>query len=230
MTQFDFYARRIKRPLDLVVAGTGLVVTAPLHAACALAVRLTNGSPVYFRQERAGRDGRPFHLVKFRTMKIGTHEASGGYPTPDMVTPVGRLLRKTSLDELPQLWNILRGDMSLVGPRPALLDQVERYTDEQRGRLAVRPGVTGLAQILYRNAAPWSVRIKADLEYVGSVSMVEDLRILVRTVPAVVFGVGVIVGQTAVDVDDLGRPETAEPDAAEADAAEADAAAMEQPA
>ncbi|MGZ6798944.1 MAG: sugar transferase, partial [Mycobacteriaceae bacterium] len=178
MTTSGIYDRRIKRSLDLVIAAAALVVTSPLHALCALAVRLTSGRPVYYRQERAGRDGKPFRLVKLRTMKVGTHELTGGYPTSDMLTPAGQLLRRTSLDELPQLWNILRGDMSLVGPRPALPEQVARYTEAQACRLTVRPGLTGLAQVRYRNAAPWSVRIAADLEYVRAVSLAHDLRIL----------------------------------------------------
>jgi lipopolysaccharide/colanic/teichoic acid biosynthesis glycosyltransferase len=199
-----FYDRVGKRATDLVVSGIVLVLTAPLYALCALGVRLTSGSPVYYRQERAGRHGEPFELVKFRTMKVGTHEVSGGYPSEDMVTGIGRVLRKTSLDELPQLWNIIRGEMSLVGPRPTLMEQVLRYSEEQRARLVIRPGVTGLAQIRYRNAASWSVRIQADLEYIEALSLKTDLAIILKTLPAVLLGTGVITGQTAADIDDLG--------------------------
>lgn len=198
-----FYATRGKRAIDASVAGALLILAAPLHAVCAAAVRVTSGRPIYFVQERIGRDGESFNLVKFRTMMVGTHETSGGYPTATMVTPAGAILRKTSLDEIPQLLNILRGNMSLVGPRPALRDQVERYSQRQRGRLAVRPGLTGLAQVRYRNGATWSVRIETDLEYVENISTVRDLQILARTIPAVLFGVGVATGQTAADVDDL---------------------------
>jgi lipopolysaccharide/colanic/teichoic acid biosynthesis glycosyltransferase len=203
----SIYPRVGKRAFDLAVSLTAGVLTAPIHAACAVAVRLTSGRPIYFTQERIGRDGRPFELYKFRTMKVGTHEASGGYPTADKVTPIGRALRTSSLDELPQLLNIIRGDMSLVGPRPALPEQVERYTAAQRGRLAVRPGLTGLAQIRYRNTAPWSVRIQSDLEYIMNLSMVRDLGILARTLPALLRGSLVQLGQTADEVDDLGAPD-----------------------
>lgn len=193
-----------KRALDVGMAAVAGIVTAPLHALCALAIRLTSGSPVYFKQERVGQDGRTFGLVKFRTMKVGTHEASGGYPTAAAVTPVGRLLRKTSLDELPQLLNILRGDMSIVGPRPALPEQATRYSPKQRERLRVRPGLTGLAQIRYRNAAPWSVRIQSDLEYLERVTLWRDVKIICSTVPSVLTGGNVSTGQTLSEVDDLG--------------------------
>ena len=193
-----------KRAFDLMVSLTVGVLTAPVHVACAAAVGLTSGRPIYFAQERIGRDGKPFRLYKFRTMKVGTHEASGGYPTADMVTPIGKALRTSSLDELPQILNIVRGNMSLVGPRPALADQVARYTHAQRGRLAVRPGLTGLAQIRYRNAAPWSVRITSDLEYVGRVSLLNDLRIMAGTIPALLRGGLVQLGQSFDQVDDLG--------------------------
>lgn len=204
------YARRGKRFLDLTAAVVLLGLTAPVHGLCAAAIRLTAGPPVYFLQERSGLDGKPFRLLKFRTMVVGTHERSGGYPTAAMVTPVGRIMRKTSLDELPQLVNIARGQMSFVGPRPALPDQVARYTEHQRRRLTVLPGLTGLAQVRYRNNAPWSVRIESDIEYVDNVSPWRDLSIAARTVPAAVLGLGVAHGQTATDVDDLSpaRPDS----------------------
>jgi lipopolysaccharide/colanic/teichoic acid biosynthesis glycosyltransferase len=203
----SIYRRAGKRALDLVASLTVGMLTAPIHVLCAVALGASAGRPIYFSQERIGRDGRPFKLYKFRTMQVGTHEASGGYPTADMVTPVGRLLRKSSLDELPQLINIIRGDMSLVGPRPTLADQVERYSEEQRGRLAVRPGLTGLAQIRYRNSAPWSVRIESDLEYVVRLSLRCDLAIMAQTLPALLRGGLVQLGQTVDQVDDLGQPE-----------------------
>lgn len=199
-----FYRRRGKRWLDVTVASMALLVSSPVHLICVILVRTTSGRPVYFAQERIGLDGRSFRLFKLRTMQVGTHEASRGYPTPAMVTPPGKFLRKMSLDEIPQLWNIIRGDMSLVGPRPALTEQVERYTPEQRMRLAVRPGLTGLAQIRYRNNAPWSLRIESDREYIRYLSFVEDLRIIARTLPAVMTGGSVRTGQTQGEVDDLG--------------------------
>ena len=133
----SFYKRRGKRSMDLLIATIATVLTGPLTLLTAILVRATSGRPVLFEQERAGRNGEPFWILKFRTMKLGTEKVDGGYPTPDMVTPVGRWLRKTSLDELPQLLNILKGNMSLVGPRPALLDQAARYTPAQRERLTV---------------------------------------------------------------------------------------------
>jgi lipopolysaccharide/colanic/teichoic acid biosynthesis glycosyltransferase len=200
------YARGVKRGLDLVGGCVLLLATAPLHGICALAVVLDSGRPVYFHQRRTGHQGQEFWLHKLRTMTVGTDERSGGYPTADMVTGVGRFLRRWSLDELPQLINIVRGDMSFVGPRPALPDQVRRYTTRQRGRLEVRPGLTGLAQVRHRNDAPWSVRIESDLEYVDRVSLRTDLGVLCKTLPAVFSGSGQRTGQTAADVDDLAPP------------------------
>lgn len=182
-----------------------LAISTPLHLACAAVIKLDDRGPVYFRQERIGLNGQPFTLYKFRTMLVGTHEISGGYPTSSMVTKSGRTLRRFSLDELPQLWNIIRGDMSFVGPRPALPDQVVRYTETQRRRLLVRPGLTGAAQIKYRNNAPWSARILEDIHYVENVSLLEDLKLLLKTVPSALAGEGQAVGQTAEQVDDLGK-------------------------
>lgn len=197
------YRRLLKRGIDLVGSALLLVLTCPLHAACAVAVLVRTGRPVYFHQRRIGLGGQEFDLHKFRTMTVGTDERSGGYPTSDMVTGVGRVLRRWSLDELPQLVNILRGDMSFVGPRPALPDQVRRYTAVQRRRLEVRPGLTGLAQVRHRNHAPFSVRIRSDIEYVDSISFRTDLRLLLATVPVALRGSNQVVGQTAADVDDL---------------------------
>lgn len=201
------YALGGKRIIDVAVATLIAVCTAPIHLLCAVVVGVTSGRPVYFTQERVGRGGAIFKLVKFRTMQVGTHEASGGYPTAAMVTPAGRILRKTSLDELPQLLNIIKGDMSLVGPRPGLPEQAARYSERQRGRLGARPGLTGLAQVRYRNNAPWSVRIESDLQYVGSIGLWTDIKILIKTVPAVVTGGTVKIGQSSAEVDDLGAAE-----------------------
>ncbi|EKA61347.1 undecaprenyl-phosphate galactose phosphotransferase [Janibacter hoylei PVAS-1] len=206
-----WYESRGKRLLDIAVAGALALATSPIHIVCAAAVRITSGSPVYFCQERPGLHGHPFKLIKFRTMEVGTHERSGGYPQPNAITPVGSWLRRTSLDELPQLLNILRGDMSLVGPRPGLHSQAIRYTDEQRRRLNVRPGLTGLAQIEGRNASPWSARIEADLRYLSNVSLWNDLKILLLTIPAALRGVDQHVGQTQAEVDDLSPVRLAPP-------------------
>lgn len=210
MTQ-SWYTQHGKRLLDAVISGLALLTTAPLHAMCAAVILTTCGRPVYFLQERSGRDGMPFKIIKFRTMRVGVHEASGGYPSASAVTPVGRWLRRTSLDELPQLINILRGDMSFVGPRPSLPSQAVRYTDEQRRRLSVRPGLTGLAQIEGRNSAPWSRRIESDIRYIDRVNLRLDLRIMVLTIPAALGASGQEVGQTSDEVDDLSPVRLAPP-------------------
>lgn len=197
------YAVNVKPALDRVTACTLLAATAPLHVLLAGCVALDDGLPIYFRQERIGRNGTPFQILKFRTMKNGTHEKSGGYPTPDRMTRSGRWLRRTSLDEIPQLWNVARGEMSFVGPRPTLRDQVERYTEEQRLRLRGAPGITGLAQVRHRNNAPWSVRISTDLEYLKHLGFTEDLRILIETCRVALTGAGHQSGQTPEMVDDL---------------------------
>lgn len=143
-----------------------------------------------FRQERVGLQGKPFAVLKFRTMVQGANRTP--FPDADLVTPTGRVLRRTSLDELPQLWNLARGDMSLVGPRPTLAYQVARYTPAQRGRLCVRPGLTGLAQIRGRNGMPWAERISLDLEYVRTASIRTDVKILVASLKVVVSGSGTL--------------------------------------
>jgi lipopolysaccharide/colanic/teichoic acid biosynthesis glycosyltransferase len=203
-TPQSFYVARAKRVLDIVGSSLLLLITAPIQVLIAVVIAAGDGRPVFFHQSRVGRGGHIFRLHKFRTMTLGTELISGNYPTQAMVTTVGRTLRRLSLDEIPQLVNILRGEMSFVGPRPALLSQVVRYTAEQHGRHAIRPGLTGLAQIRHRNNAPWSRRIMTDLEYVRCLSMRLDLSILFRTIPAALKGDGQLVGQTAADVDDLG--------------------------
>lgn len=170
----------LKRGIDVAVSAVGLVVTAPLQLILALLVRRNLGSPVLFRQMRPGKDERPFELVKFRTMK-DVDEARGLVTDADRLTPFGSALRATSLDELPTLWNVLKGDMSLVGPRPLLVQYLPLYSAEQRRRHEVRPGVTGLAQVSGRNALTWDDKFRADLEYVRSRSLVLDLRIIART-------------------------------------------------
>lgn len=199
-TPQTLYATKVKRALDFVAGVVLLLITAPIHAICALAIILDDGRPVYFHQSRVGTDERVFRLHKLRTMTVGTEEIAGSYPTPAMITKVGQVLRRFSLDEIPQLINILRGEMSFVGPRPTLMSQVVRYTPEQLGRLAVRPGLTGLAQIRYRDNAPWSRRIITDLEYIHRLSLWMDLRIVLLTLPSALKGEG----QSDADPDDLG--------------------------
>ena len=151
-------------------------------------MRLTSPGPLLFRQERIGRDGVPFAMIKFRTMTVGDNPI---IPDASRITSAGRWLRRTSLDELPNLLNVWRGEMSIVGPRPTLAYQVERYDERQMGRLAVRPGLTGLAQIHGRNSLPWSERIDHDLEYVETQSARLDLRIVLGTVTVLLTGSGV---------------------------------------
>jgi lipopolysaccharide/colanic/teichoic acid biosynthesis glycosyltransferase len=178
---------RGKRALDLIVLAIVWVPAMVLGAICALAVRLTSKGPVFFYQERIGRDGVPFMVVKFRTMIVGDNPI---FPDATRITSAGRWLRRLSLDELPQLINVARGEMSIVGPRPTLAYQVERYTDHQRLRLCVAPGLTGLAQISGRNALGWNERIEYDVEYVRTQSVRTDLRILLATLRVVLTGAG----------------------------------------
>lgn len=184
----------IKRVLDVAVGSAALAVSAPVQAIVAGLVRSRLGRPVIFAQERPGRHGQPFVLYKFRTM-LPVDEARGVVTNADRMTPFGRFLRSTSLDELPALWNVVRGDMSLVGPRPLRISYLERYTHEQSRRHDVRPGVTGWAQVNGRNQLTWAERIDLDLYYVDRVSFSLDLRILLRTI-------GAVVSTRAVNADD----------------------------
>lgn len=197
--------RVAKRVIDVALAGLALLLLLPLCALFALAIKSSSPGPVLYRQERAGRHGRPFQMLKFRTMVVGA-QASGlglrvAYDDPRL-TPVGRLLRRFALDELPQLINVLRGEMSLVGPRPAVPSQVARYTPLQRRRLEVLPGLTGWAQVNGRNRIPWERRIELDLWYVDHWSLWLDLVIVARTVPEVLFATREkLYGRTGVTPD-----------------------------
>jgi lipopolysaccharide/colanic/teichoic acid biosynthesis glycosyltransferase len=176
---------RTKRALDVVGATVGLTLGAPVLAASALAVRLEDDGPVFFRQERVGRDGSVFQVLKLRTMIVDAHTQGAGYAVDKgdaRITRVGQLLRKTSIDELPQFWNVLRGEMSIVGPRPTLAYQVEKYSERQRRRLEVKPGLTGWAQVNGRASLSWPERIELDVWYVEHRSLALDLRILLCTV------------------------------------------------
>jgi sugar transferase EpsL len=176
------WAGRPKRAFDCALAAVGLLCLAPALALIALAVRLAMGSPVIFRQRRPGRHGRPFTLYKFRTM-TGARGPDGRLrPDPERLTRLGRVLRRTSLDELPELINVLRGDMSLVGPRPLLMRYLDRYTPEQRRRHEVRPGITGWAQLNGRDELPWPERFALDVWYVDHQSFRLDVHILLWTV------------------------------------------------
>jgi len=172
----------IKRVFDIVGAAALLVVLSLVLAVVAVLVRLKLGRPVLFKQVRPGRDGRPFVILKFRTM-LDAYDAVGN-PLPDAerLTPFGSFLRSSSLDELPELWNVMRGDMSLVGPRPLIMAYLERYTKEQAKRNLMRPGITGLAQVSGRNALSWAQRFELDVQYVENWSLHLDIEILLRTV------------------------------------------------
>jgi lipopolysaccharide/colanic/teichoic acid biosynthesis glycosyltransferase len=174
----------MNRAADVVVAGAGLVLVSPLLGLAALATKLESGGPILYRQTRVGRHGVDFEVLKLRTMVVGAEKLGAGYAVDKgdaRITPVGRILRRTSIDELPQLWNILRGDMSVIGPRPTLRYQVEQYDERQRRRLEIRPGLTGWAQVQGRASLPWADRIELDVWYVDHRSPLVDLEILLRT-------------------------------------------------
>jgi lipopolysaccharide/colanic/teichoic acid biosynthesis glycosyltransferase len=189
----------IKRVLDLAIGLTASIVTAPLVAVLAAAIRLESpGHPIY-RQTRVGRDGRDFEIYKLRTMVRGAEFTGAGLAIQegdDRITRVGSMLRRYSLDELPNLWNVVRGEMSIVGPRPTIPVQVQQYTTRQRGRLAVKPGITGWAQVNGRAALPWPERIELDLWYVEHRSLALDARILAQTLRLVASGAGLYKGET----------------------------------
>ena len=187
-----------KRLLDVVIAGAGSALSAPVVVLVAAAIRIESpGSPIY-RQTRVGQDGATFEIYKLRTMMHGAEFTGAGLAIQRgdaRITRVGQLLRRLSLDELPNLWNVVRGEMSIVGPRPTIPVQVAQYTERQRGRLAVKPGITGWAQVNGRAALPWSERIELDLWYVEHQSFALDLKILTMTARAVLSGHGLYKGK-----------------------------------
>jgi len=189
----------IRRAVDIVVAASVLVLAAPLLLAAAIAIRLSSRGPVIYRQRRVGRDGAEFDVLKLRTMVVGAEHIGAGLwvdAGDPRITRVGALLRRTSLDELPNLWNVLRGEMSLIGPRPTVPEQVAVYDERQRGRLAVKPGITGWAQVNGRAALPWSARIELDLEYIERRTLWLDLRIVWRTLRMLAGGEDLYRGET----------------------------------
>ena len=181
----------MKRCCDLVFAAIAGLVLAPLIALLVVGVRLFFGSPVLFRQQRPGLHGKPFIIYKFRTMTNATDEAGRLLPDGERLTAFGRFLRSTSFDELPELWNVLRGDMSLVGPRPLLMQYLERYTPEQIRRHDMKPGITGWAQVNGRNAISWEEKFALDVWYVDHQSFWLDVKILARTIWKVVYREGI---------------------------------------
>jgi lipopolysaccharide/colanic/teichoic acid biosynthesis glycosyltransferase len=181
----------VNRAADVAIAGSALVLASPFLALAAIAAKLEDGGPVLYRQTRVGKDGADFELLKLRTMVVGAETMGAGLSVNQgdpRITRTGRLLRKLSLDELPQLWNVVRGEMSVIGPRPTLRYQVEQYNERQRHRLDVRPGITGWAQVNGRAALPWADRIELDVWYVEHRSPQLDLRILARTPRALFRG------------------------------------------
>lgn len=197
---------RIRGTVERIVAAICLAILLPIFGLLAVAIRLKMGSPILFRQVRVGQYGKEFEILKFRTMVHQAETLGGGYMPPELnlIPPLGKFLRSASLDEIPQLLNIIRGEMSFVGPRPALPDQYRRYSEEQAGRVAVPQGITGLAQIRFRNNAPWSIRINSDLEYVENLGPRLDLIIFVRTFLKLIKNGDIKQNQTITEVDDLG--------------------------
>ena len=186
------------RALDVTIGLAGSIISAPLVALLCLAVRLESRGAALYTQTRVGKDGAPFRIYKLRTMVAGAEFIGAGLAIQqgdDRITRVGAFLRRYSLDELPNLWNVVRGEMSIVGPRPTIPVQVEQYTEHQRGRLAVKPGITGWAQINGRASLPWPERIELDLWYVEHRSVWLDLRIIARTVGMVLSGHGLYKGE-----------------------------------
>jgi lipopolysaccharide/colanic/teichoic acid biosynthesis glycosyltransferase len=187
----------IRRALDIAVSALALALCAPLLALAMIAIRLESRGGAIYRQRRVGLDGAEFDVYKLRTMVAGAERIGAGMRIDagdERITRVGSLLRRTSFDEVPNLFNVLRGEMSLIGPRPTLPEQVAQYTPRQRGRLAVKPGITGWAQVNGRASLPWSERIELDLYYVGHRSLALDLKILARTPALVLRGSGLYKG------------------------------------
>ena len=184
-------SRALKRAGDVLASALALLLLSPFLLVLALIIRIRLGAPVLFRQQRPGKDGKPFELVKFRTMSDARDPEGNLLPDEQRLTPLGRRLRRFSLDEWPQLWNVLKGDMSLVGPRPLLMEYLGRYSAEQARRHLVKPGITGWAQINGRNAVSWEERFRRDVWYVDHWSLWLDLRILAATVWLVLRGKGI---------------------------------------
>ena len=181
----------IKRLFDITAATAALVALSPVYAIAAYKVKQNLGSPVLFRQTRPGLDGTPFEMIKFRTMKDAIDSEGNPLPDSERLTDFGKMLRNSSLDELPELWNVLKGDMSLVGPRPLLMEYMPLYNSEQSRRHNVRPGITGYAQVNGRNAIGWDKKFELDTWYVDNQSLWLDIKILLKTVKKVVIKDGI---------------------------------------
>lgn len=179
------YAKYIKRPLDFMLSLIAIIILSPLLLIVAILVRIKLGKPVIFKQQRPGKNEKIFTLYKFRTMTDKKDENGNLLPDEQRLTKFGKALRSTSLDELPELINILKGDMAIVGPRPLLVEYLSLYNEEQRHRHDVRPGLTGLAQISGRNAITWEEKFKDDLEYVNNITFIQDAKIILKTITKV---------------------------------------------
>ena len=175
----------LKRLLDIVIASSALVLLSPVYALVAYKVKKNLGSPVLFRQVRPGLHGKPFEMIKFRSMKDALDTAGNPLPDSERLTPFGKMLRATSLDEMPELWNVIKGDMSIVGPRPLLMEYLPLYNSEQAKRHEVRPGITGYAQVNGRNAISWEKKFELDTWYVNNHSLWLDFKIMLKTVKKV---------------------------------------------
>ena len=176
----------LKRLLDIVIASIALILLSPLYAFVAYKVKKNLGSPVLFRQVRPGLNGKPFEMIKFRTMKDAADAQGNPLPDSERLTPFGKMLRSSSLDEMPELWNVIKGDMSVVGPRPLLMEYLPLYNEEQAKRHNVRPGMTGHAQVNGRNAIGWEEKFKLDTWYVENQSTALDFKIMLKTVQKVI--------------------------------------------
>lgn len=202
MRKQGFYEKYIKVPQDAILAGAALIVLSPVLLIVAMLVRVKLGAPVIFRQERAGKDGVPFHMYKFRSMTDERDENGELLPDEKRLGSFGKLLRSTSLDELPSLWNVVCGKTALVGPRALYMKYIPRYSATQRRRLEVRPGITGLAQVNGRNAISWEKRFEYDVEYVDNVTFLGDWKILFQTVGKVLKRDG-ITSETSVTMEEF---------------------------
>lgn len=187
MRKVNFF---LKRLFDVLLSGVGLLVMSPIFLLIVIMIKITMPGPIFFHQTRVGKDGRLFDILKFRSMKVDkeAEETFDFSKDEERITWFGKFLRRSKLDEMPQLLNVFKGDMSLVGPRPTIKEQVDEYTPRQRGRLLVRPGMTGLAQINGNTALSWDDRIEYDLEYVHRFSLLLDVQILLKTILVVIFG------------------------------------------
>lgn len=193
----SLYVRVGKRAFDLFIAAGVLIFFGPLMVLIAFLVKLGDGGPILYRQERVGRNGELFPLTKFRSMCLNAEHQGAGIlveKNDNRITTIGKIIRKLSLDELTQIFDVIRGDMSVVGPRPGLLYQAELYDEEQRRRLTVNPGITGWAQVRGRNSIAWPERIRLDIEYIEALGFFKDIQIIMMTLPSVIFGSNQIAG------------------------------------